>query len=55
MPAPGSAFQSISETTWVMLPSSVWMGVVSLVWVMVAVQPVCGATSTPAMGWSVGS
>ena len=54
MPAPASAFQSTSDTTWVISPSSVLIDVLSLVCLMVAVQPGWGSTRTPAIGWSVG-
>jgi len=46
--------QVISETASVIVPSSVLMGVLSLVVVTFAVQPACGVTRTPRTGWSVG-
>lgn len=46
--------QVTSETASVMVPSSVVTGVLSLVVVVVAVQPGIGPTRTPRTGWSVG-
>ena len=50
-----SAFQVITDTAWVMSPSSVTIGLVSCTVVTASVQPVCGANSTVAIGVFVGS
>jgi hypothetical protein len=46
--------QVTSETASLIVPSSVFTGVFSLVVVTFALQPSCGLTSTPRTGWSVG-
>ena len=47
--------QSISETTWVNVPSSVLTGWARLVSLVVTVHPLVASGVTLAMGWVVGS
>src|SRR4029077_12628972 len=56
IPAAGLfVFQLITDTAWLMSPSSVWIGVFKFTVCTVSVHPGCGATKTEAIGVSVGN